>query len=67
MAKAMGSPTSWLCKLKKNQIFKVIQEAGLDPRDFDLEDGDVEVRIKRKWSKSCFTIGGGQCPTSGAP
>ncbi len=58
MAKAMGSPTLWLSKLKKNQIIEAIQETGLDPRDFDLEDGDVEVRIKRKWSKSCFIIGG---------
>jgi hypothetical protein len=55
---SMESPTSWLSKLKRNQIFEAIQEAGLDPRDFDLEDGDVEVRIKRKWSKSCFIIGG---------
>jgi hypothetical protein len=61
----MGSPTSWLSKLKKNEIFEAIQEAGLDPRDFDLEDGDVEVRIKPKWSKSCFIIGGDPAPYVG--
>jgi hypothetical protein len=33
---SMESPTSWLFKLKRNQIFEAIQEAGLDPRDFEL-------------------------------
>jgi hypothetical protein len=56
---SMGSPTSWLQKVHKNEIFKAIQEVGLDPNEFDLENDDVEVRIKHKWSESCFIIGGG--------
>ena len=55
----MESPTSWLQKWKKNEIFENIQAVGLDPKDFDLEVGDVEVRINLKWSGSCFIIGGG--------
>jgi hypothetical protein len=30
---------------------------GLDPKEFDLEDAGGEVRIKHKWSTSCFTLG----------
>jgi hypothetical protein len=48
----------WLQKFKKNDIIKAIQAVGLDPKDFDLENGAVEVRIKHRWSASCFTIGG---------
>jgi hypothetical protein len=45
-------------KWKRNQIFEAIQAVGLDPRDFDLEDGDAEFRVKHKWSDSCFIVGG---------
>src|SRR5689334_12587207 len=45
-------------KWKRNQILEAIQDAGLDPRDFDFEDGDAEVRIKHKWSDSYFIVGG---------
>jgi hypothetical protein len=44
-------------KWKKNQIFKAIQDAGLDPREFEFEDGDTQVRLKHKWSKSYFIFG----------
>jgi hypothetical protein len=44
-------------KWKKNEIFEAIQAVGLDPKEFDLEDADGEVRIKHKWSTSCFTLG----------
>ena len=51
-------PSEWMPKWKRNQIFKAIQDAGLDPKDFDFKDGDAEVRIKHKWSDSYFSIGG---------
>ena len=51
-------PSPQVPKWKKNQIFEAIQNAGLDPRDFDFEDGDAEVRIKHKWSESYFILGG---------
>jgi hypothetical protein len=43
-------------KWKNNEIFEAIQAVGLDPKEFDLEDADGEVRIKHKWSTSCFTF-----------
>jgi hypothetical protein len=46
-----------LPKWHGNQIFEAITGAGLDPRDFDL-NGNAEIRIKHKWSKSSFIIGG---------
>jgi hypothetical protein len=55
---SVGSPISRLQKWQKNHIFETIQEAGLDPKEFDLQDDAVEVRIKHKWSLSCFIIGG---------
>jgi hypothetical protein len=45
-----------MLKWKKNQIFEAIQAVGLDPKEFYLEDADGEVRIKHKWSPSCFTL-----------
>jgi hypothetical protein len=42
----------------KNTIYKAIEAAGLDPREFDLVDGPAEVRIKHKWSESYFVPGG---------
>jgi hypothetical protein len=51
-------PPPQLQKWQKNQIFEAIQGVGLDPKDFDLDDGDAEVRIKHKWSASYFIIGG---------
>ena len=42
--------------MHKNQIFKAIQEVGLDPKEFDLEESNDEVRIKHKWSKSYFIV-----------
>jgi hypothetical protein len=47
---------SRLQKWQTNQIVKVIQEVGLDPKGFDLENNDAEVSIKHKWSMSYFTI-----------
>ena len=44
-------------KYKKNEIFEVIRAVGLDQKECDLEDTDGEVRIKHKWSTSCFTLG----------
>jgi hypothetical protein len=41
----------------RNKIFKAITAAGLEPQDFELFD-QAEVRIKQKWSESCFVIGG---------
>src|ERR1700691_4503420 len=54
------SPSPLLPKWKKNEIFKAIEAVGLNPREFDLiGNGDVEVRIKHKWSESYFVVGGG--------
>jgi hypothetical protein len=47
-----------LQKWQNNQIFEAIQNAGLDPRDFDPKEADAEVRIKHKWSESYFIVGG---------
>jgi hypothetical protein len=69
----MGSPPSRLQKWKKNQIFEAIQTVGLDPKEFELEDGDLDVRIKHKWSESCCIVGGdaghyvGRCIVGDAP
>lgn len=54
----MELPASLLDKWKRNQIFEAIKAAGLDPREFDLEDHDGKVRIKSKLSRSCFVISG---------
>jgi hypothetical protein len=45
-----------LQKWQTNQIFQAIQEVGLDPNEFDLENNDAEVSIKHRWSASYFTI-----------
>ena len=42
----------------KNKIFEAIQRVGFDPREFELEDRDAEVRLKHKWSTSYFILGG---------
>src|ERR1700738_707487 len=46
-------------KRHRNDIFKAIETAGLQPRDFTLTTFKGEVRIKHKWSKFLFVIGGG--------
>jgi hypothetical protein len=51
-------PSPQLQKWQKNHIFEAIQQAALDPREFDLNDDGAEVRIKHKWSESYFIIGG---------
>jgi hypothetical protein len=45
-----------LQKFQRNQIFKAIQVAGLDPGQIDLIDSESEFRIKHKWSESCFIV-----------
>jgi hypothetical protein len=52
----MGSPGSWLQKWQKNGIVRAIEKVGLDPKEFDLEEGDEKVRIKHKWSASYSVI-----------
>lgn len=47
-----------MVKWKRNQIFETIQGTGLDPNDFDLKEGNDELRIKHKWSDSYFIIRG---------
>jgi hypothetical protein len=46
-------------KWQGNAIFEAIQEAGLDPGDFDFENSETEARISRRGSESYFIIGGG--------
>jgi hypothetical protein len=41
-------PSLQLQKWKKNQIFEAIQRVGLDPREFEFEDGDAEVPISER-------------------
>jgi hypothetical protein len=53
-----GAPAPLLQKWHTNDIYKAIETAGLDPRQFDLNDSGVEVRVKHKWTESCFIIGG---------
>jgi hypothetical protein len=43
-------------KWQRNLIVEAIQAVGLDPRQFDLEDDNRLIRIKHKWSPSCFTM-----------
>ena len=47
-----------LVKYQRNDIFKSIESAGLEPREFDLSDDDAEARIKHRWAESYFIIGG---------
>jgi hypothetical protein len=47
---AKASPPPLLQKWQRNNIFEAIQSGGLDPREFDLDDSGIEVRIKHKWS-----------------
>jgi hypothetical protein len=66
-------PSPQFQKWQKNQLFEAIQGAGLDPREFEFEDGDAEVRLKHKWSDSCFIFGGdaghyvGRCVVGDGP
>jgi hypothetical protein len=46
-----------LQKWQTNQLFEAIQNARLDPREFELENSE-ETRIMHKWSRSSFIIGG---------
>ena len=43
-------------KWNRNAIVEAIQAVGLDPLVFDLGDENGIVRIKHKWSPSCFTV-----------
>ena len=52
----MELPASRLKKWQRNAIVQAIRAAGLDPKEFDLQDDNAEVRIKHKWSPSCFTV-----------
>lgn len=54
----MASSTSWLDKFKRNELFVSIRAAELDPREFELQDDEAKIRIKHKWSESCFVISG---------
>ena len=56
-----------LQKLHKNEIFGAIQAVGLDPKEFDLEEYDDQVRIKHKWSKSYFIVSRELDTSSGNP
>jgi hypothetical protein len=66
-------PSPQFQKWQKNQLFEAIEGAGLDPREFEFEDGDAEVRLKHKWSDSCFIFGGdaghyvGRCVVGDGP
>jgi hypothetical protein len=53
---AKASPPPLLQKWQRNNIFEAIQSGGLDPREFDLDDSGIEVRIKHKWSESGFIV-----------
>jgi hypothetical protein len=50
------APAPLLQKWHRNNIFEAIQAAGLEPREFDLNDSGTEVRIKHKSSGSCLTV-----------
>jgi hypothetical protein len=68
----MGSPSSWLQKSQRNQIFEAIQATGLDPKEFDLTDEDGKIQIKHKGSPSLFAVGGpgryvGSCVAGDGP
>jgi hypothetical protein len=54
----VGSSVSWLQKWQTNGIFETIRSVGLDPREFDLENSQVDARIKHKLSESYFFVGG---------
>ena len=54
----MAAPAPRLLKWQRNKIVESIQAAGLDPREFDLNDSDAGFLIKHKWSESFFDIVG---------
>src|ERR1700730_7080646 len=47
-----------LQKWQTNRIFEAIQSVGVSPQEFEFEDRGAEVRLKHKWSESCFVFGG---------
>jgi hypothetical protein len=51
-------PSSRLQKWQTNAIYEAIESVALNPKEFDWNDTDAEVRIKHKWSASYFIIGG---------
>jgi hypothetical protein len=51
-----GSPGGLLKKWQRNQIFKEIVAAGLNPREFALNDANDKVEIKHKGSESRFIV-----------
>jgi hypothetical protein len=53
-----GPPAPLLQKWHTNDIYKAIEAAGLDPRQFDLDDSGAEVRVKHRRIDSYFIIGG---------
>jgi hypothetical protein len=67
MAKSTGKPATIpiLEKSHKNDIFKAIEAAGLQPKDFKLINTKGVVRVKHKWSKFCFTVSSGPGPYVG--
>jgi hypothetical protein len=52
------APAPLLQKWHTNDIYRAIEAAGLDPRQFDLNDSGAEVRVKHKLTESCFIVGG---------
>ena len=63
----MAAPAQRLLKWQRNKIVESIQAAGLDPREFDLNDSDAGFLIKHKWSESFFDIVGVvRCPCTRA-
>ncbi len=54
----MAAPAPRLLKWQRNKIVESIQAAGLDPREFDLNDSNAGFLIKHKWSESFFDIVG---------
>ena len=54
----MAAPAPRLLKWQRNKIVESIQAAGLDPREFDLNDSDAGFLIKHKWSELFFDIVG---------
>jgi hypothetical protein len=55
-----------LQKWKKNEIFEAIQNARLDPKEFELKDGDAKVELKHKWSQSYFIVAGSALKYTGS-
>jgi hypothetical protein len=60
-------------KWQRNELFKTIEIAGLDPIEFEFENSDAGIRLKHKWSDSCFIFSGdsghyvGRCVVGDGP